>query len=49
MSATQQMLEEAIEHFGLDDIVTKMLSIKRDKEIAAEQKVIYGRYKQWMA
>ena len=42
---TQQMLEEAVKHFGTDDIITKMLSIKRDKEIVEEQKEIYKNYK----
>lgn len=37
-------LEEAVTSFGLNDIVTIMLSQKRDKEIAAEQRV---RYKEW--
>ena len=46
MSETQQMLEEAVKHFGLGDIVTKMLSQKRDKEIAQEQEKIYERYKE---
>ena len=45
MSETQQMLEEAVKHFGTDDIITKMLSIKRDKEIVEEQKEIYKNYK----
>lgn len=49
MANTQQMLEEAVKHFGTDDIITKMLSIKRDKEIALEQKAIYERYKQCIA
>jgi len=46
---TQELLEMAIACYGLDDIVTKMLSIKRDREIAAEQKAIYERHKQWTA
>jgi hypothetical protein len=46
MTNTQQMLEEALKHFGPDDIVTKMLSIKRDREIAQEQAKIYERYKE---
>ena len=45
---TQEMLEEAILYFGLNDIITKMLSQKRDKEIAAEQKERYGSYKEVM-
>ena len=46
MSEIQQMLEEAVKHFGTDDIITKMLSQKRDKEIAEEQKEIYRKYKE---
>ena len=46
MTNTQQMLEEAVKHFGTDDIITKMLSIKRDREIAQEQVKIYERYKE---
>ncbi|MGG7215410.1 hypothetical protein ACQPUY_17720 [Clostridium nigeriense] len=49
MTNTQQMLEEAVKHFGTDDIITKMLSIKRDKEIEVEQRLIYERYKQCIA
>lgn len=41
----QEMLEEAINHFGTDDIITKMLSQRRDKEIVQEQKEIYKKYK----
>lgn len=41
----QEMLEEAINHFGADDIITKMLSQRRDKEIVQEQKEIYKKYK----
>lgn len=40
----QEMLEEAINHFGTDDIITKMLSQRRDKEIVQEQKEIYKKY-----
>ena len=43
MISTQEMLEMAVELYGLDDIVTKMLSIKRDKEIVAEQKALMER------
>ena len=43
---TQQMLEEAIIHFGADDIITKMLSQRRDKEIVEEQKKLYKAYKE---
>jgi len=45
MSETQEMLEEAVKHFGTDDIITKMLSIKRDREVVEEQKQIYKKYK----
>lgn len=41
----QEMLEEAVKHFGTDDIITKMLSQRRDKEIVQEQKEIYKKYK----
>ncbi|MCF0149679.1 MAG: hypothetical protein HUJ77_14940 [Clostridium sp.] len=44
--STQEMLEEAVKHFGPSDIITKMLSIKRDKEIAEEQKIIYEAHKE---
>ena len=43
MSSTQEMLEMAVELYGLDDIVTRMLSIKRDKEIVAEQRALMER------
>ena len=43
---TQQMLEEAVKHFGVDDIITKMLSQRRDKEIVEEQKKLYKVYKE---
>ncbi|MGG7144928.1 hypothetical protein ACQPVP_15915 [Clostridium nigeriense] len=46
---TQELLEMAIACYGLDDIITKMLSIKRDKEIEIEQRLIYERYKQCIA
>lgn len=45
---TQEMLEEALIHFGADDIITKMLSQKRDKEIVEEQKIIFRSYKEDM-
>ena len=41
---TQQMLEEAVKHFGVDDIITKMLSQRRDKEIVEEQRKLYKAY-----
>ena len=37
MSNTQEMLEESIKHFGPSDIITKMLSQRRDKEVVEEQ------------
>ena len=46
MSNTQIMLEEAVNHFGPSDIIVKMLSQKRDKEIVEEQKGIYKKYKE---
>ena len=39
------MLEEAIKYFGTDDIITKMLSQKRDKEIVQQQNKLYESYK----
>lgn len=44
--STQKMLEEALIHFGAEDIVTIMLSHKRDKEVVEEQKMIYEAYKE---
>lgn len=38
MSNTKKMLNEAIESFGLNDIVTIMLSQKLDNEIIRQQK-----------
>lgn len=46
MSNTQIMLEEAVKHFGASDIITKMLSQKRDREVVEEQKGIYKKYKE---
>ncbi|MDU2680152.1 hypothetical protein [Clostridium sp.] len=46
MSNTQDLLEMAIACYGLDDIVTKMLSQRRDKEILEEQKKLYKAYKE---
>lgn len=43
---TQEMLEEAIKHFGTGDIVTIMLSQKRDKEVSKEQQKSYKAYKE---
>jgi hypothetical protein len=44
--STQEMLEEAITLYGVSDIVTKMLSQKRDIEIVEEQKKLYKTYKE---
>ena len=38
MSKTQIMLDEAIQYWGMNDIITIMLSQKRDKEIIEEQR-----------
>ena len=38
ISETQLMLDEAIQYWGMNDIVTIMLSQKRDKEIIEEQR-----------
>lgn len=46
MSKTQEMLEEAIELYGIGDIRTLLLSQQRDKEIIEQQKVIYKTYKE---
>lgn len=46
MSNTKQMLDEAINHFGVSDIITKMLSQKRDKEVLEEQRKLYEVYKE---
>lgn len=46
---TQQKLDKAIELYGIGDIRTLKLSQQRDKEIAAEQRAIYERYKQCIA
>ena len=40
----QNMLEKAVETYGVSDILTIMLSQKRDKEIVEEQK---RRFKEW--
>ena len=45
---TQEMLEEAILYFGADDLITKMLSQKRKKEIEAEQNECSESYKEVM-
>lgn len=41
----QGSLELAVTNFGLNDIVTLMLSQKRDKEIVEEQRREYERWK----
>lgn len=38
MRETQLMLDKAIKYWGMNDIVTIMLSQKRDKEIIEEQR-----------
>lgn len=38
MSKTQLMLNKAIQYWGINDIVTIMLSQKRDKEILEAQR-----------
>ena len=38
MGETQMMLNEAIQYWGMNDIITIMLSQKRDKEIIEEQR-----------
>ena len=45
MSA-QEMLEEAIKNFGVNDIRTLELSQRRDKEIVEAQEQIYKFYKE---
>lgn len=47
--STQQMLDKAIELYGIEDIRTVELSEERDKEIEVEQRLIYERYKQCIA
>lgn len=44
--STQEMLEKAVNLYGPGDIVTIMLSQKRDKEIEEQQKEIYKAYKE---
>lgn len=44
--STQEMLEEAIKLYGPGDIVTIMLSQKRDKEVTKEQQKSYKAYKE---
>lgn len=38
MSKTKLMLDKAIEYWGMNDIVTIMLSQRRDKEILEAQR-----------
>lgn len=38
MRETQLMLDKAIQYWGMSDIITIMLSQKRDKEIIEEQR-----------
>lgn len=45
MSSTQVMLELAIKDFGINDIVTIMLSQKRDKEVTEKQSELFNQYK----
>lgn len=44
--STQQLLEAAINNYGIGDIRTIELSELRDKEIVEEQKEIYKKYKE---
>ncbi|WP_195990283.1 hypothetical protein [Clostridium sp. D53t1_180928_C8] len=44
MSKTQLMLDKAIKYWGMNDIVTIMLSQRRDKEIIEVQR---RRLEQW--
>ena len=44
--STQQLLEAAINHYGVSDIRTLELSQQRDEEIVEEQKEIYKKYKE---
>lgn len=46
MSNTKQTLEEAISLYGLNDIVTIMLSQQIDKEVTKEQEKRYEAYKE---
>ena len=45
ISIIREMFNEAIELWGTEDIVTKMLSQRLDKEINKEQIEIYEEYK----
>ncbi len=44
MSKTKLMLDKAIKYWGMNDIVTIMLSQRRDREIIESQR---RRLKQW--
>jgi hypothetical protein len=46
MSNTQELLEMAIAWYGLNDIVTIMLSQQIDKEVTKEQEKRYEAYKE---
>ena len=46
MSNIHQTLEEAISLYGLNDIVTIMLSQQIDKEVTKEQEKRYEAYKE---
>lgn len=46
MPNTHQTLEEAISLYGLNDIVTIMLSQQIDKEVTKEQEKRYEAYKE---
>ena len=43
---TQQLLEAAINDYGISDIRTIELSQQRDKEIVKEQEKLYKAYKE---
>lgn len=45
-TTTQQLLEAAINRYGLSDIRTIELSRRRDKEIVEEQRKLYKAYKE---
>lgn len=44
--STQGLLEKSIEYFGTNDLVTIMLSQKRDREIVEEQRRMLHEKKQ---
>lgn len=45
MSKMQEILEIAVELWGIDDIVTKMICKRRNEELVKIQKEIYEKYK----